>query len=122
MNRKDKRQMRIQIHNLIESECKGCEQKSISGSFKYCQNECPVGKRLKSLSASLEKEKRKLKSDEDEYKELKTGTWSDEEELYLLNHYPYFKIMHIAMRLNRAPRTVSVKLHSLKKQQKEHVC
>ncbi|TCJ04880.1 zinc-finger domain-containing protein [Cytobacillus praedii] len=113
MSREIKRKIRIQIHELIESECMDCQYRRGYENAHFCVNECPVGKELKSLSESLEG-KNKESSDQ----LLNKGRWTEEEVFYLLNHLDLFKIPHLASKLNRPPGAVHSKAASLKKRLK----
>lgn len=59
-----KKQIRIRIGILLDEECANCEKKKNANKHKidghlfqnYCIHECPLGKELQQLGASLESE------------------------------------------------------------------
>jgi hypothetical protein len=117
VSREKKRKIRIQIHELIESECMDCQYRRGYENAHFCIKECPVGKKLKSLSDSLEG-----KTTETSDQVLNKGRWSEEEVFYLLNHLEHFKIPHLASKLNRPPGAVHSKAASLKRRLKVSSC
>ncbi|MEH7490858.1 zinc-finger domain-containing protein [Neobacillus niacini] len=121
MDRKKKRAIHLRITHLLDSNCKGCEYRSVSSSYLHCRENCPIGKELHICSSKLlGKSIVKIMEREDaEYNgPLLSGRWTEEEEFYLFNHADTFTIEHLAKRLNRAHKDVYNKLWRLKKDKK----
>nr|WP_244991410.1 zinc-finger domain-containing protein [Bacillus cytotoxicus] len=57
MNRAEKRQIRLRILDIQDSQCKGCEKvpKKLSQDKRngYCRQNCEIGKTLEKLGGSL---------------------------------------------------------------------
>ncbi|TYS50112.1 zinc-finger domain-containing protein [Bacillus infantis] len=113
----EKKEIRIEINNLLSSECGTCEYRTGYDHMSYCIRECPIGRKMQELSSRLVRDSKQTLMPLEE-RPLKAGSWSKEEELYLLNHSRHFSIAHLAMRLRRSPSTVTAKLHSLRKNQR----
>ncbi|MBG9586891.1 zinc-finger domain-containing protein [Cytobacillus firmus] len=117
MSREEKRKIRKELNDLMDSHCNSCEFRSGYEGNKQCLSNCQIGEQLRSFTAMLVKDPISV----EEEAPVKKGRWQEEEEIYLLNHLPYFSVEHIAMRLNRHPNHVSGKIHRLKSKRK-HVC
>jgi len=117
VSREEKRRVRIQIHELIENECMGCQYRRGYENASFCVNECPVGRELKSLSISLE-----VEPTENKEQVLTKGSWTEEEVFYLSNHLDLYNVPHLAARLNRTPSSVYTKVNSLRKRRKRVIC
>lgn len=114
VSREEKRKIRIQIHELIENECMGCQYRRGYENAHFCVSECPVGKKLKSLSNSLEGT---IMSED--VRVLNRGRWTEEEVFYLANHLVHYKVPHLAAKLNRTPSSVYAKVISIQKRRKK---
>lgn len=75
---------------------------------QYCIKECSVGAELQRLSSILTKNE-----EQREPFKTKSGRWSEEEELYLVNHMKLYSIDHMAVKLNREPQAVYNKIRRL---------
>lgn len=119
MNRDEKKSIRKEITSILDSECKRCQY---SSSYKTkdspCISVCPVSTQLQKLSSKLINDNEGIKKKKEfieDNKNIKRGSWTLEEEMYLINHSKYFSVRHIAKKLNRSLNAVYVKLDSLKK-------
>lgn len=115
--RQEKKEIRIEINNLLSSECGACEYRNGYDNMTYCIRECPIGQKMQELSSRLVGNLKKFDESFDE-RPLKAGSWSKEEETYLLNHSKHFSTSHLAMRLHRSSPSVTAKLHALRKKQR----
>lgn len=116
LERSRKKRIRVLIHDTVEENCKGCKENCSSLGWKneVCLTKCPVGQMLQSLSIKLVGDEAKgtyVSTGEP----IKKGRWTEDEELYLVNHAHLFAPMHLAVRLNRSPQTVNHKLWALRK-------
>lgn len=117
MSREEKRKIRIQIHELIDNECMGCQYRCGYENAHFCVSECPVGKELKTLSNSLEEA-----IPSEDVQALNKGHWTEEEVFYLANHLDQYKVPHLAAKLNRTPSSVYAKVISIQKRRKKRIC
>ncbi len=114
MERKDKRRIRGEIGRMLDIECKGCRFKRRPEHADYCSNTCPVGIYMQELMSQLCLDDAPvIKEEREETRPLNSGTWSEDEVFYLVNHVPYFPVKHLAKRLNRAHQTVYLKIRYL---------
>lgn len=122
MSREEKRQIRLEITELL-NKCQGCKYQYSKGETPaYCSTVCPVGITMQTLSQKLiQDEKRKISVEPVFEKPLVVGEWSPEEEFYLLNHINLFQVNHLSIRLNRAPKSVSAKISYLKRKYPESI-
>lgn len=114
MSREEKRKIRLELNDLLDRHCGGCEFKNGYENHRQCLNDCPIGEQLRSLTAMLVGDI----NPNDEEVSVKKGRWEQDEVNYLINHLPYFSVNHLAMRLNRDPKHVSGKIHRIKAKQK----
>jgi hypothetical protein len=117
MDREEKRVIRREIIELLDS-CTGCKYRTCKGEVPvYCSNVCPAGMAMQSLSAQLILDETKKTSQKvvGTPTRIIEGPWSMEEEFYLLNHLNIFKVGHLSARLNRAPKSVAAKVSYLKR-------
>jgi hypothetical protein len=115
--RQEKKEIRIAINDILSSECGSCEYRNGYDNMTYCIRECPIGRKMQELSSRLIRGSN-LSDASYEERPLKSGSWSKEEETYLLNHSKHFATSHLAMRLHRSPPSVTAKLHALRKKQR----
>ncbi|MGG3452329.1 zinc-finger domain-containing protein [Domibacillus aminovorans] len=115
ITQEEKRLIRMGIHDLVETECRGCPFVSvITEQESYCRQKCQVAYRLKGLS-------RQLLQDEIDggpygsHVNRVYGDWTEDEDFYLVNHIPYFDEFHLSKRLNRAPGSIMRRLNMLGK-------
>lgn len=108
MTRKEKKQIRLQIINLLDTHCSSCGERNESSS-SLCLTACPIGKQLRRLSSMLEQGSIAV----EEIK--KKGKWTAEEEFYLWHHRNTLTIDQLAEKLNRDEQSVYTKLWHLKK-------
>lgn len=121
MDRKEKRMLRKQINDIIDSECKNCQHNGNSNNF-ICKNECPVGSQMQELSKELFLDKKVQPSIEFVAKKLEYYTrrpWSTEEDFYLLHHARHFSCEHLANKFYRTPSAIQQRINLLKKKQKK---
>lgn len=121
MDRKEKRVLRKQINDILDSECKGCEHNGNGNNF-ICKYECPFGSHMQELSRELFVEKKVQPSIEFVDKSLEYYTrrpWSTEEDFYLLNHANHFSSEHLAKKFYRTPSAIQQRINLLKKKQKK---
>jgi hypothetical protein len=107
LSRKEKRLIHRNIGRALD-KCSACEHKGVNmAKDGVCYTSCPVGKELRKFSALLEKK---------EYQEEKvfiSGKWTEDEKLYLLNHYSMYDVDHLAERLNRSHDSVSTQINRI---------
>jgi hypothetical protein len=118
MDREEKRQVRLRIVRLLDTECKGCKHLISHGETPtYCNTVCAAGIEMQSLSASLMlDEKNKLKKEPVvEAEPVKRGPWSSDEEFYLTNHIRVSNPKHLAKKLNRSLTSTVAKINALKR-------
>jgi hypothetical protein len=106
VTRKEKKQIRLQIINLLDTHCSSCKERNERRNSK-CLTDCPIGKQMRHLSSMLEQNSA--------HGELKTGKFTTEEEFYLWHHRDILTLDELAERLNRDKQSVYFKLWQLKK-------
>lgn len=114
LNKHEKRHIRLQICELLDSHCRTCPER-IKYRSTICIAVCPVSQEMRRLAAMLEE------SDQpsDPVQEIeprqprRKGKWSAEEVFYLWHHRNVLTIDELANRLNRAPKAVYEKLKQL---------
>jgi predicted Rossmann fold nucleotide-binding protein DprA/Smf involved in DNA uptake len=108
LTRKEKRRIRLQITNLLDSHCASCNER-LERKNSICISSCPIGRQMQHLSSLLEQEPAAIEESK------KKGNWTKEEEFYLWNHRNIFTIDQLAERLDRDKQSVYNKLYKLKK-------
>lgn len=119
MDRKEKRRIRSQINNILDSECRGCEYNG-KNQNRVCNKECPVGIKMQEISQVLFQDKKKQTSIFDTAFDLNDYTrrpWTIEEDYYLINHADLYSTLHLAQKFGRTPAAVQNRLNILRKQQ-----
>ncbi|MFD2442900.1 hypothetical protein ACFSO7_02770 [Bacillus sp. CGMCC 1.16607] len=120
MNREEKRKTRLEICKLLDTECSKCEYRvNQGGAHTYCYTVCSVGIKMQSLASHLvcdETMKVLQQVTVERTENVKTGSWSHEEEFYLENHFPIFSVSHLANRLNRSQKSVAAKVFAIKRE------
>jgi hypothetical protein len=109
MNRKEKKQIRLQIIQLLDTHCAVCSERTESKS-SLCLTSCSVGQQMQRLSSMLEGKFNSQPSHEDVQKR---GKWSAEEEFYLWHHRHVLTIWELSEKLNRDPELVLARLQQL---------
>ncbi|MBW7651534.1 zinc-finger domain-containing protein [Anoxybacillus sp. ST4] len=104
MTREEKKQIRLQILKLLDTQCAGCKERH-SSTKSTCVISCPIGKQMQQLSVLLSKESSRIKR----------GKWTEEEEFYLWQHKDILDVSELAARLERSEVSVYSKLRQLEK-------
>nr|WP_194949950.1 zinc-finger domain-containing protein [Anoxybacillus flavithermus] len=104
VTREEKKQIRLQILKLLDTQCAGCKERH-SSTQSTCVISCPIGKQMQQLSMLLAKE----------IPRVKRGKWTEEEEFYLWQHKDIFDVPELAARLERSELSVYSKLRQLEK-------
>jgi predicted Rossmann fold nucleotide-binding protein DprA/Smf involved in DNA uptake len=112
LTRKEKRRIRLQITNLLDTHCASCNER-LERKSSVCISACPIGKQMQHLSSMLEQEPTFETTVVTETK--KKGIWTEEEEFYLWNHRNILTPDQLAERLDRDIKSVYNKLYKLKK-------
>jgi hypothetical protein len=115
MDRKQKKDILLNITQLLDQKCAKCEYKYGKGSPSYCKENCSVFEELNNLSSKLINDEHPKKQEVIKKKHgFKTGRWSNEDEFYLIHHAGLFSYEHLAKKLNRYPKDVYNKIWRLK--------
>jgi Zinc-finger len=109
VTKKEKKQIRLQIIELLDTYCGPCNERHHSMK-SACLTTCSVGKQMRQLSSQLEEKQICYVT----VKGKKQGKWNDEETFYLWNHR-HMPIRRLAEKLNRDQKSVYNKLWRLKK-------
>ncbi|MGG3965000.1 hypothetical protein [Heyndrickxia faecalis] len=99
LTRKEKREIRLEICHHMDLYCKSCQirgNKKINHNTIYCRKNCLVGALLQDLAFKLIEDEKQL-----DYSLAKTGTWTEEEDFYLIHHASLYDDEHLARRLSR---------------------
>jgi Zinc-finger len=110
MNRREKKHIRLQISQLLDTHCALCDERN-DGKDSKCLTTCPIGKRMQALSSQLEQHETHTNPNVEP--PSKKGRWTAEEELYLWNHRQILSISQLAARLERDRNAVYLKLRQL---------
>lgn len=103
MNRLEKKRVRLNMIQILDTRCKGCMMRNDYDAHNYCIKHCEVSQELQHLSSQLVKKN-----------ELVQGSkWTKDEELYLINHMSLYTIDHMAHQLNRSPQSVISKIQRI---------
>jgi predicted Rossmann fold nucleotide-binding protein DprA/Smf involved in DNA uptake len=108
LTRKEKRRIRLQITNLLDTHCASCNER-LERKNSICISSCPIGQQMQQLSSMLEQEQVVVEETK------KKGNWTKEEEFYLWNHRYILTLDQLAERLDRDVKSVYNKLYKLKK-------
>ncbi|MED4990119.1 zinc-finger domain-containing protein [Parageobacillus toebii] len=111
MTREEKKQIRLRIIKLLDTNCSSCKERS-ERRDSPCLTDCPIGKRMRQLSSMLEEDHINVSVTEETKRK---GKWTNEEEFYLWHHRHILTIDQLAEKLNRDEQSVYNKLCRLKK-------
>jgi predicted Rossmann fold nucleotide-binding protein DprA/Smf involved in DNA uptake len=113
LTREEKRRIRLQIINLLDTNCASCNER-LERKCSVCISVCPIGKQMQHLSAMLEQEE-VVEEIVVAKTNKKKGIWTEEEEFYLWHHRNILTPDQLAERLDRDVKSVYNKLYKLKK-------
>jgi hypothetical protein len=109
LSRDEKREIRMKITDLLDQHCRSCPNGK-EHHKNVCLG-CSVLSQIQCLSKQLFD---KNNNSEKVLGVVKTGKFTEDEDLYLMNHISHFDVDHISKRLGRTTRSVNVRLNYLK--------
>jgi hypothetical protein len=109
VTRKEKKRIRLQIINLLDTHCSSCNERNES-SNSLCLTSCPIGKQMRQLSSRLEQQSINVVNIE---QPTRKGRWTAEEEFYLWHHRKSLTLEELAEKLDRDKNAVYLKLRRL---------
>ncbi|CEG25972.1 hypothetical protein BN1002_00810 [Bacillus sp. B-jedd] len=115
MNRKEKMVIRRQISTILETKCGRCVYRK-GDSISIC-SKCPTGQQLQTISNKLWNGNRISAAPVNH--NSKRRVWTEEEDLYLLNHKKYFSVDHIAEKLGRTVYAVNTRMTKLRRKRRQ---
>lgn len=113
LSRDEKREIRKKITDLLDQYCQSCPNRK-EFHKNVCLG-CSVLSQIQCLSKHLFD---KNNNSEKVLGGVKTGKFTEDEDLYLMNHISHFDVDHISERLGRTTRSVTVRLNYLKQSKK----
>jgi hypothetical protein len=123
LTRREKSAIRKEICMTLDRECRGCEfnkTNAFIGKNEQCEG-CPVGIRLHVLSRNLVEDEKKKPNVTAKLSITSNfhGSWTEDEDFYLLHHYQLYDHVHLSKKFNRSP--LSIKRRIIKLTSKEVV-